>query len=162
MKKIAISQKHQNYMTAAKTRAYTVHCIFQYHEEKCQTTPNILYGKTLKQSTKNTTNNWASLSASLWMLRHTTFECVEGGGEKKVQSQKCWSNKVKKGCVSSGGWFNQSVHQKLTLNKEHWEMLHATTWELIRWALNSWAGPRMCTVHITKLSEFYSKIHQAN
>lgn len=76
-------------------------------------TPNILYGKTLKQSTKNTTDNWASLSASLWMLgvRHTTFKCVEG--EAKCSHKSVGPTKWIKGVLAVvDDSTRMSVHQK--------------------------------------------------
>lgn len=97
-----------------------------------------------------------------WLLgvRHTTPSVWN---RKKCSHKSVGpTNWMIKGYVSSGGWCNQIARWQrnwlLLQNTE--EILHALTWELIKWAANNWAG--MCTVHISILSEFYSKIYQTN
>lgn len=108
-------------MTAKKQKAYIVHCIIWYcKRKKMSLTPDILCGKTLELSTENT--NTTELRHCLWLYGcwHTTLS-VWNRKKKKVQSQKCWSNKLDNGCVSCQQW-----NWLLILNTE--KMLHALTW----------------------------------
>lgn len=83
--------------TAKNNKSITLYTV--YSDIKKNVPIYILYGTTLKLSTKNTTELHHRLWVyGCWALRHSALNVWNG---KKVQSQKCWSNKLDKKGVSA-------------------------------------------------------------
>lgn len=121
-----ISQKHQNYMTVVDCKNNKKHILYTvyYIIKKIINHSRYTVWKDLKPYQVKTLLT-TELHHCLWVewllgVKHTTQSVWN---RKKVQSQKCWSNKLDDKRMCQQWWMTQPdcpLTKELTLNTKHW------------------------------------------